>query len=480
MQYIKKIILENFQSHKYSEITLDPYLNVIVGPSDQGKSAIIRALKWALFNEPAGDFFIREGENESSVTVIFSDGIKVRRYRSRSKNLYYLYGASGEEIIFEGFGTSVPQEVRDKISIRNVELDSNLSNSINISEQLEGPFLLSEKNSTKANSIGRIVGVHIVDDALKSTLKDLRNLGARKKKHEEILLGLEENLGEYDYLDELVDKLSILRDIKQDIYNKDIRLNKLSQLFKNLNETERRLSSTKEDLKDLENIHGLIEVEARLSKQIQKFRYINHKFITLNNIGSQIRNDNGILSSLQNFSKADGIAKSIAELHIKLNHLGRLNTRYRDTIGKIEENKEVLSQLKDIRYIDINLNLIEKNLKMLKELTNLKMQQGRINKSLSIGKVYMEQLSEVDRVSDLQDSLEAKINLLDRLMDYRNSYNDIGTNRARIKNDLKDIDLQVGDMIERYRSLLIKIEVCPICFNSIDRPKVDEIIDSYR
>ena len=49
MRYIKKIILQNFQSHKYSIVELDEQLNVIVGPSDSGKSAIIRALKWVLY-----------------------------------------------------------------------------------------------------------------------------------------------------------------------------------------------------------------------------------------------------------------------------------------------------------------------------------------------------------------------------------------------------------------------------------------------
>lgn len=83
MRYIKKIILQNFQSHKYTVIELDEELNVIVGPSDSGKSAIIRALKWVLYNEPAGDFFIREGEREASVTLEFSDNIKVKRFRKK-------------------------------------------------------------------------------------------------------------------------------------------------------------------------------------------------------------------------------------------------------------------------------------------------------------------------------------------------------------------------------------------------------------
>jgi DNA repair exonuclease SbcCD ATPase subunit len=74
MKYIKRLILENFQSHKYSEVDFAAGLNVIVGPSDTGKSAVIRALKWVLYNEPSGDFFIREGETNCSVTIHISDG----------------------------------------------------------------------------------------------------------------------------------------------------------------------------------------------------------------------------------------------------------------------------------------------------------------------------------------------------------------------------------------------------------------------
>lgn len=480
MQYIKKIILENFQSHKYSEIELDPYLNVIVGPSDQGKSAIIRALKWALFNEPAGDFFIREGENECSVTVIFSDDIKVKRFRSRSKNAYYLYDASGEEIAFEGFGTSVPQEVRDMISIRKVELDSNVSNLINISEQLEGPFLLSEKNSTKANSIGRIVGVHIVDDALKDTLKDIRNLKAKRKNHKNVLEGLQENLRKYDYLDNLIERLGKLKDIKQDIHDKENRLDRLSKLFINLNEIKKDIISTNKDLKELSNIYKIVEIEDRLKKDIQHFNYMGHKLTTLTNIKSQIKDDNELLYCLSELDEAGEVSRRIEALYIKLNKLDTLNVKYKDVVDKIDKHNDMLLQLKNIHYVDKKAKLIEEYLSMLTKLLNLKGKWDQTNKSLSIGKVYVEELSKIDTVSDIQNLLDSKINLLNQLIDYRNRYRRIRTNRKQLENNLKDINIHLDRLLVRYESILTKIEICPICFGSIDRLKIDEIVNSYR
>lgn len=97
MIYIKKVELNNFQSHDYTEMKFDRGLNVILGNSDVGKTAILRAIKWALYNEPKGDYFIRQGERDVSVKVVFSNGVVVQRKKTPSKNSYYLLDTSGNE-----------------------------------------------------------------------------------------------------------------------------------------------------------------------------------------------------------------------------------------------------------------------------------------------------------------------------------------------------------------------------------------------
>ncbi len=480
MKYIKKLILENFQSHKYSEIELDPYLNVIVGPSDQGKSAIIRALKWVLFNEPAGDFFIREGESECSVTVIFNDNVKVKRFRSKSKNTYYLYNASGDEMIFEGFGTSVPQEIKDITSIRKVELDSNQSNSINISEQLEGPFLISEKNSTKANAIGRIVGVHIVDDALKDTLKDIRNLNIRKKNHEDTLEKLEKDLSEYDYLDKLIEDFNRLKEIKQIIYNNEVRLKKLEKSLTLLKKIEEDSTLLKKDLEDLNNIYQIIKIEKSLKEKIEKFNYINNRYTILKNVKTQIGNNKKLLFYLQDLNEADRIVKDITDLYNKLNRLNKLNIRYKYTINKINSHKKILVNLNEIYDIDKKTKLIENNLLKLSKLSNLKNKLEQIKKSLSIGTIYVGELSKTDSILAIKESLEMKTNLLERLMDCKKNYYYIKNNKLETKTTLEGINIQMNKLLKQYRLMLTKIEVCPICFGNIDKLKIDEIINSYK
>ena len=83
---------------------------MIVGPTDSGKTSIVRALKWVMYNQPAGTGFIRAGATASKVTVELTSGLRVTRLRSASLNQYRLRlpgdGHRGEQV-FEGFGSSV-------------------------------------------------------------------------------------------------------------------------------------------------------------------------------------------------------------------------------------------------------------------------------------------------------------------------------------------------------------------------------------
>ena len=48
---IKLVYIEivNFQSHANTKLNFDEGVNVIIGPSDSGKTAVIRAMKWIFF-----------------------------------------------------------------------------------------------------------------------------------------------------------------------------------------------------------------------------------------------------------------------------------------------------------------------------------------------------------------------------------------------------------------------------------------------
>lgn len=480
MKYINKLILENFQSHKYTEIEFDSTLNVIVGPSDQGKSAIIRALKWALYNEPSGDFFIREGERDCSVTVIFNDNTKVKRFRSKSKNAYYLYDANNTEKVFEGFGTTVPQEIIDATSIRKVVLDSDQSSTINIGEQLEGPFLLSEKNSTRANAIGRLVGVHIVDDALKDTLKDIRNLNIKRKSYEDTLKDLYKNLEEYEYLDELTNKIKELDNVKQSIYCCQDKLAKLKSIQVELERLNGEIKLVEDYLTKLKDINKITALEQLLSENIKKYIYISNRYDKFNKIKTEIEHDKYLLKALKDINMVGEIINDINLYNNKINKLSRINNNYNYIINNTLKNKKLLTRLKPINKVGQNIDLIKDQILKINKLLDLKDRLDKVNKNLSIGIVYTNKLTHIEEVIDIQNSLEEKNDLLMKLINHRERYEGIDKERLDVKRKVSNIDKQINENADEYKKILTKIEVCPLCFSPINRLKIEDIIDNYK
>ena len=56
---------------------------MLVGTSNVGKSAVLRALRWVLMNNPAGDKFITHGKDVAKVILELDNGLKIERERGR-------------------------------------------------------------------------------------------------------------------------------------------------------------------------------------------------------------------------------------------------------------------------------------------------------------------------------------------------------------------------------------------------------------
>ena len=129
-------------------------LTVIVGPSDSGKTAIIRALRWLYYDIPRGTDFISVQERSARVTLSLADGNKVVRERSRTTYNRYLVNDQR----FEGFKNIVPAEVMENTGVRPVTVGDLVLN-LNLAEQLDGPFLgKSVSDPARAKVLGKLAG----------------------------------------------------------------------------------------------------------------------------------------------------------------------------------------------------------------------------------------------------------------------------------------------------------------------------------
>ena len=126
-------------------------VTTIVGPSDTGKSAVMRALRWVCTNTPNGDNFITWGQTLCEVTL-YVDGHVVTRARGKGVNTYTVDGK-----VLKAFGITVPTEVTDVLGLD--------AGGLNWQRQVDTHLWFHEKSSTIINEINRLVDMTVIDTA---------------------------------------------------------------------------------------------------------------------------------------------------------------------------------------------------------------------------------------------------------------------------------------------------------------------------
>ena len=208
---LNRLKIKNFQSHRRSELTFSPGVNVIVGTSDSGKSAILRALRWLIWNRPSGDAFRSWWGGDIEVELETSENT-IRRRKGKTDE-YVL--DEGEP--FRAFRTDVPQEITDAVNISEV----------NFQQQSERYFLLNSTPGEVARFFNKVAHLDQIDrgssfirstiSRLTSTIDSLRI--QRKAKKEE--------LDTYDYLEKFEMELEVLETTQE---NYDLQIKSIAKL----------------------------------------------------------------------------------------------------------------------------------------------------------------------------------------------------------------------------------------------------------
>lgn len=170
-----KVSVENFQSLADAQVSVDG-LTVIVGPSNSGKSALIRAITAALFNKP-GDAFVRVGEKTAKVELLNAptcDGkvlIDLTWEKGRTPAVYTIGSGVGAEI-FTKVGKGVPLAI-EEAGYRDVELKDDTLRP-QIAGQMERLFLLDNPGSMLVDALAASAKLGVFSGAVEACAADLR------------------------------------------------------------------------------------------------------------------------------------------------------------------------------------------------------------------------------------------------------------------------------------------------------------------
>lgn len=184
---IKSVKFKNIQKHKDLTLNLSDGINVITGPSDHGKTTILRGLLWAMTNNNSGDKLINnDGAKDCSVTVT-ADDHAIERSWSKSSNAYSLDGHE-----FTAFRTDVPKEIKDLLNL----------DAINIQNRRDLPFMVYYKASECADQFAQMLDITEIDNTITNVNKVVKENKDYVLRTREAFVGCENNLGRYSAVED--------------------------------------------------------------------------------------------------------------------------------------------------------------------------------------------------------------------------------------------------------------------------------------
>ena len=207
---IKGLHIEGFQSHVDTRVDFagPGQLTVLVGDGGRGKTSVARALRWVTCNSPSGDSFINWHTNSAKVTLEMLSGFQVIRERTRGgTNRYIVVSPNGERQVFEGFGASVPEEIKRITGISEVAI-GDLKLNLNMAGQLDGPFLGSTiTGGQRARILGALAGTEEIDMAIRTAATDANRREQDRRRAVTGAEGATRRLEEYKHLPRMLARL---------------------------------------------------------------------------------------------------------------------------------------------------------------------------------------------------------------------------------------------------------------------------------
>jgi exonuclease SbcC len=259
---IKSLRLQNFQSHKSSTLEFSEGVNIILGSSDSGKTALIRALRKLFFNRPLGDSYISHWGGKMEIELFTDDAHIVY---SKDKESEYVLG----DTHFKAFSTDVPKEITDALNI----------GAENVQSQLDSPFLLSMTPGDIASHWNSIANLSKIDTGTQKVNSAIREITADIKYKEAQEVKLKDDLLTYQHISLFESEVQELEKLEKQSQTLDASFSKLYQWQASYYENKTKIEYFQKTLeleKPLNVILNLIEECAKKDvEQVKLDKLIN-------------------------------------------------------------------------------------------------------------------------------------------------------------------------------------------------------------
>jgi exonuclease SbcC len=348
-RYIKSVTLKNFQSYKNQTIQFQPGLNLLLGTSDSGKSAILRAISFVLYNHPKKDTLIHWGEKETEVTVEFSDGVKVTRIKGEGKNDIIAIDSEGKKIPKIKIDKDIPDDIKELLG--NPPQDD-FNGLISYADQFSPMFLVDLSPTDLPRSLSGLTGIEILEESAKQLMSNYKALDKQNKIDEKEYSVLLNESQAYSYIDTYEKKIENLSEKLLDISNLEEKISIMDSYVKDFNFNidyqcveafDKIIDKIVSSLDRIKNIQNIVADYNKL----QVFNLIEHKDVDetsltildscIEKIERKLENFKSNYEQVENFKIMKKISENVSEIKQKGE---ALKNEYNDLKSSLEKAEE--------------------------------------------------------------------------------------------------------------------------------------------
>ena len=476
---ITKLMIQNFQSHTMTELVPAPngQLTVITGPSDTGKTVVLRALRWLLFNEPQGSDFIRVGASMARVTLELESGHTVIRERTKATNRYKIIVPGGAEPqVFEGFGSSVPVEVQEITGARHVQI-GDLELNLNLAEQLDGPFLgRSISAGARAKVLGKLAGTEEIDHAAKQLATDLYRRGQDEKHLTGEVERLDEQLGELDWLPGMGRKIEQLEQLAERVRQNQARRDQADQLRTRLAEVDEKIVSAQAVLlkwRNLERVNELVnQAQENENHKDDLISYTNDYWTYQKSIWACEK----VVAQYAGLHQAEEQLQAAGDAAGRARQLRNLRTSYRAGTEMIQKSRDVLSELQGIDQAGELVAGMQEKITRRDVLERLALSYGNAGMYIAQAQVRLEALRQVPEAEGRLQAADEKRGCRERLLALRDKHAGVSEQAEKTRGQVVMWENRVAELEGAYRDELNSIGMCPTCGALKNEMRIKEVV----
>jgi exonuclease SbcC len=331
---LDRLTLTNFQSHTYSELDFDPGVNVIVGPSDSGKTAIIRALRWLVWGRPLGDSFIHHGEHLCRVSVDIK-GNSVTREKTKGGETSYRFLDMG----YTALKTEVPEPIRQFLNMGEV----------NIQQQLDRPFLLDSSPGVVAEHWNRVVHLDVIDTGVKRILSWIRGLNQETQSGKNQLESLKLEQEKYQYVDSMETRISALESACDKASQMDKVLDGVNGIVQGISDIEERQKEYQALVKLEDRVNGILELVGEKESLVQEKNNLDRLISRFGMADTQEKKNKRVVALEDQLSVVNGLETQYQDKETLYTRIQTIVKSLTDTVQEISLQETTVKTL-EVRF----------------------------------------------------------------------------------------------------------------------------------